>query len=320
MSTSRTPISQLEQGQIDQTFAVLEAVAKIAKNGSSFVSATVGDRTGEMRLIRFDCDEPPDAGAIYRVEGRIELYRGDLQINALNWSKSSDHDPKAFVKCSPIEGSKLRRTLEAEIAGLSGEVGAVVSVIFDPHLLEAFLEAPASQKNHHAYQGGLAEHTVSMLGLAECVAQHYEGLYGPIDLDLLKAGVLLHDLGKVFDHKKDGFSWTSTDERELTGHIVECACLISDACMTALASTRTRLRLMHMVAAHHGKAEWGSPVDPKFFEAELLHLIDMIDSRRAMFFEATAGLERGEFTEWNRTLRRRVTSVKNPSPPIDWES
>lgn len=305
---SRSNICDLEVGdQIDQTFLVATAELGETKTGKPFVKATVMDRTGELAVMAFDRSEVPEPG-VYRIVGKVDEFNG-LQLKASEFHPS-DEDVDAFVSCSHVPGDELQHVLECyigEIGQHSKEYAAVLRAIFDTETLEAFLVVPAATKNHHSYRRGLAEHTLSMAKLAESVCNHYDAFYGDaIDRGLVLSGILLHDLGKVVELEPDGFTWTRSVEGELVGHITEIATRIHDACMATAASAETRARLMHVVLAHHGRQEWGSPVEPRMFEAQLVHLIDMIDSRAGMFRSALAGLEVGEMSEWVRPLGGRA--------------
>lgn len=306
-SDDRTPIKDLSVGRIQQPFLVTGASVGETKTGSPYLKATLADKTGELTAIKWDTAEAPAPG-VYLVTGLVEEYQGRLQckISAL---EASDGDVGEFVKASSFGKDELVSTFDVFLEGLQGEVGDVVRCIFsDGDLRERFFISPASSSNHHGYRHGLLEHTVSMAGIAHEVAKHYAWMYGEgsVDRDLLVAGAILHDLGKVFELEEDGFEWTYGAEGLLVGHIAECVTLLHDACMATLASERTRRRLIHLVLSHHGRLEYGSPVPPRLLEAQILHLVDMMDSRFAMFREATDGLEVGQLSEWVRPLGGRV--------------
>ena len=147
-----------------------------------------------------------------------------------------------------------------------------------------FREAPAAVSIHHAYVGGLLEHTLSIMQLADALAQHYPTL----DRDLLVAGAFLHDLGKMRELTSDA-TFAYTDEGNLVGHLVIGAMLVEDwAGELAGIDADLRLKLVHMILSHHGKKEFGSPVVPKFPEALALHFLDNLDSKLQSMFEVAA--------------------------------
>jgi len=297
---SRSNVDELTVGSIDQTFLLTDAEIHETKNGDPYLRATLQDKTGTLGLVQWETDQPPGDG-LYRVRGMVEEYRGQLQVKASDLSPA-EGDVEGFVPSSHLGSAYLSEQLSEALDQLGGEIGQVVTCIFsDDRLRDRFLSAPAATRNHHAYRGGLAEHTLSMARLARRVSDHYQAFYpeDDIDEDLLVAGVLLHDLAKTTELEQDGLTWQYSIEGELVGHIAECVTLISEAATACLASEATRRRLIHMVAAHHGQKDYGSPVEPKLLEAEILHHIDMIDSRASMFREADQG-------EWVKPLGRRV--------------
>ncbi|MFP4599943.1 MAG: 3'-5' exoribonuclease YhaM family protein [Persicimonas sp.] len=292
-STSKeTYICDLDVGHIDQPLLLTGAAIHETRKGDPYLRCTLADKTGELAGIKWDTDEAPEAG-LYWVTGLVESYQGGLQIKIDGLGNAHSEDLSEFIQSADVD--HLEQELDYLLGALEGEVGDVVRCIFaDDEIREAFLVAPAATKNHHTYRGGLADHTISMARLADKVATHYGE---DVDQDLLLAGALLHDLGKVRELEKVGLEWVRDTRGELVGHIAECTAMIHDACLACLASDRTRDRLMHMVLSHHGKLEWGSPVKPKLIEAQLLHLIDMMDSRVEIFRGATDGLEEGELSE-----------------------
>lgn len=308
MTSSRSDVKDLCVGAIDQTFLLSGATIAETKTGKPFLRVNLVDMTGEIPAVQWDTDQAPDPG-VYRVRGFIEEYQGTLQCK-IGSLEASNEDVDGFVRRSPIDAQDLHYRLCDIEMSLQGKYGEIVVMIFsDEELREKFLTSPAAAGNHHAYIGGLAEHTFSMFTLAHHICDHYNDLYGKgtVDKDLLLAGTLLHDLGKVVElQQNDDFSHSYSVGGELVGHIAECVTIVHDACMATLASDEVRSRLLHMILSHHGQLEYGSPVKPKLLEAQILHLVDMIDSRTAMFREATAGLEEGQISEWVRPLGGRV--------------
>lgn len=306
--SSRFDVKDLSVGSIDQTFLLSGAVIAETKNGKPFLRVNLVDMTGEIPGVQWDCETAPAPG-VYRVRGFIEEYQGTLQCK-IGSVEASGEDVGGFVRRSESSHEALHYRLAGIEMSLQGAYGEIVVMIFsDEALREKFLTSPAATGNHHAYVGGLAEHTFSMFTLAHDIGTHYNALYGKgtVDLDLLLAGTLLHDLGKVVElQQNDGFSHSYSVGGELVGHIAECVTIVHDACMATLASDEVRSRLLHMILSHHGQLEWGSPVKPKLLEAQILHLVDMIDSRTAMFREATAGLQENQISEWVRPLGGRV--------------
>jgi 3'-5' exoribonuclease len=169
------------------------------------------------------------------------------------------------------------RLLEAAVASFTNPdlKRLLQALMADPAIAQAYREAPAARQLHHAWLGGLLEHVVSLLGLADRVAAHYPML----DRDLLLTGVILHDLGKIRELAwETGFEYTI--EGSLLGHI-QIGTEIVVKTIDALPGFPDRLRtlVIHMILAHHGKLEFGSPKLPMIPEALVLNFVDDLDAK-----------------------------------------
>ena len=164
------------------------------------------------------------------------------------------------------------------------------------HLLrkhhEQFLEYPAATRNHHEFVSGLGYHVVSMLDLAKAISD----LYPSLDRDLLYAGVILHDLGKIVE-LSGPVAASYTVEGNLLGHITIMVNEIGKAADELGIDGEEVVILKHLVLSHHGKLEWGSPKQPMIKEAEILHMIDNIDAKMNMLDRALKRVKPGEFSE-----------------------
>jgi 3'-5' exoribonuclease len=199
---------------------------------------------------------------------------------------------------------------------MSQEVRSLADSIQDPHykeLLHAFLgdrdftnafsRAPAAKSMHHAYLGGLLEHTLAVAQLAEMLTNFYQAL----DRDLLLTGALLHDIGKTLELSFDSFPFDYTDRGRLMGHLVLGAEMIQKKTSTLSGfPDDLTTRLLHLVLSHHGRYEFGSPILPMVSEAFALNFLDDLDAKMnylGRLEEQTA--EPGyQWTEFQRTLDR----------------
>ena len=162
---------------------------------------------------------------------------------------------------------------------------------------------PAASKNHHAIRGGLLYHVYRMLLSAEALCE----IYPIVRKDYIYAGVILHDIAKLFemDANEMGVAGSYTIEGELLGHIVQGIKLIDEACKELGVSYEKRIALEHMLLSHHYEPEYGSPKRPMFPEAELLHHLDMIDARMYDMEKALRGVEKGQFSDKIYSLDNR---------------
>jgi 3'-5' exoribonuclease len=177
----------------------------------------------------------------------------------------------------------------------------------DPEIAQRFRRAPAAKSIHHAFLGGLIEHVLSLCGLAKLIAPHYKN----VDPDLLLTGVVLHDIGKIYElNYERGFSYSN--DGQLLGHITIAIRMISDK-FRQLPGFPPQLRVLveHMILSHHGRLEFGSPKLPHFPEALLLHFLDDLDSKmecmRALI-ENDRQLE-GCFTNYSSALERTALKM-----------
>jgi 3'-5' exoribonuclease len=180
----------------------------------------------------------------------------------------------------------------------------------DAQLAAAFRVAPAAKGIHHAWLGGLCEHTLSVMQLGWRICDHYPQL----DRDLVTAGALLHDIGKAREiSPAPGFEYT--DEGKLVGHlIITCQLIREKAARIEGFPADLEWRITHLVVAHHGRLEYGSPKEPVTLEAMVVHALDELDTRVASFGQLMAEAE-GRWTESKNLYRRQL--LKGESQPPD---
>ena len=278
------------QAQIDQTFLATHKQLRPNRNGQLYLQVELADRSGRItgRLWNASDDDfnAFEDGDYVRVEGNTQLYSGALQIiiTAIERADPRTIDDREF---QVLSANDLVR-LEAELATILGTIRSaplaalVAEILADKALMQAFARTPAGVKHHHAYAGGLLDHVVNLLRLADRVAP----LYPALDRDLLLVGVLVHDIGKTRElESQQGFSYT--DEGQLLGHVL-LGLEIVDAKIKAVEARtgqpfdpEAAVRVKHMIASHHGQYEFGSPKLPMTLEAIALHHLDHLDAKMA---------------------------------------
>ncbi|HET6233044.1 MAG TPA: HD domain-containing protein, partial [Longimicrobiaceae bacterium] len=163
---------------------------------------------------------------------------------------------------------------------------------------------PAAKKNHHAYLGGLMEHSLSVARSADRLGAHYQSQGARIDRDLLVAGALLHDIGKVRElaaHRTIMY----TDEGQLLGHILIGLQIVTrEAEALPGISPEKLLHLQHLIASHQGRHEWASPKVPQTLEAMILHYADDLDSKMNPAMAALAAVDEGAWSAYDRGMER----------------
>lgn len=279
---------------------------KTTKTGNPFYEVSFADAEEKLVLRVWNntpmfgfCDQLKDR-SFYEVTGEFGLGNDGRSIDGRNWTvRPLDENEAAEV----LAGSgDLRKKQDADytfidetVAGMSDPRLALLCRRFLDQYGERFRRTGAARDYHHARRGGLVEHVAQMMRSAVQICEAYTNL----NRDLMVAGVLFHDVGKLWEnaYQENGFTMPFTEISELIGHIplgMEIVNklwreLLEDGELSASwahlepHSERVRLHLLHMIASHHGELEFGSPVVPKTPEAQALHYIDNLDAKMEMF-------------------------------------
>lgn len=286
--------------QIDMFLLIKEATKGVASNGKDFLNLILGDSTGEIEAklwaVQQEDIELYQAESIVKIIGDINQFRGksQLRIQTIQLVNPSDNiNISDFVKKSPVEVEVLREKMTEAIFEMKNATLQRIVRAFIKKYEDSFFTYPAAAKIHHDYVSGLAHHTISMLDLARKICD----LYPEVNKDLLFSGVILHDIGKIKE-LSGIITTTYTTEGKLLGHI---SLMVDEIGLIAkdlqVENMEEVFVLKHLVLSHHGKPEWGSPKQPLIREAELLHLIDLIDARMNMLNRSLEKTLPGEFTE-----------------------
>lgn len=277
-------VADLQPDQIvNGTFLVQHKDVRQKKSGDLYLSLTLADRTGELDAKMWDnaadAADTFSADDFVRVKGLMQVFqnRPQLTLHKIQPVAESEVDVSDYFPASKRDRDEMFRELQGCIASIGNpHLKALLDAVFaDEAIAQAYRTAPAAKAIHHAWIGGLLEHVLSMCALARFTAGHYQG----IDLDLLLAGVILHDIGKIAElNYARGFSYST--EGQLLGHIVIGLRMVDEK-LRLLPEFPPALRdlLLHMIISHHGELEFGSPKVPLFPEALLLHHLDNLDSK-----------------------------------------
>jgi 3'-5' exoribonuclease len=307
-------ILDYEVGEAVELFLLIKnSVKGIASNGKPFLTIIFQDQSGDIEAKLWDASDEDEkiyaAQKIVRIVGEIQNYRGRNQLKLRQIRPAAPTDAvklSDFLETAPVSKDEMSSKITQYIFEMKNpNIQRITRHLLKKHMNE-FLEYPAATKNHHEFVSGLAYHVVSMLDLAKAIAD----LYPSLDKDLLYAGIILHDLGKVTE-LSGPISTSYTVEGNLIGHISIMVNEIGKAADELHISGEEVVILQHLVLSHHGKAEWGSPKPPLIKEAEILHYIDNLDAKMNMLDRALERVKPGEFTE--RVFPREQRSFYKPT-------
>lgn len=295
-----------------------------SRAGEQYLKLTLTDATGsiegriweaaEHRSKAFDVDD------IVFVTGQVVDFNGlQLTINKIR------RVPKDQINLLDFQSSAPRgiESLAAEFARLRGSISdpslkGLLDVVFgDPDLVYRYNHAPAGKSVHHPYLGGLLDHTLEVARFADLAASMYPAV---INRDLLITGVILHDIGKIKEYDISSLTFQLTDRGKLLGHIVMGYEIVSAAIASLPGGPEAQpwaTELLHMILAHHGKREWGSPEVPKTMNAFALFYSDLTSARYNQFASLIASHKDpfSLWTSWDKHLERSVfVGGYGPSP------
>lgn len=278
-------LSSFEEGKLfDSYFLVLSRQQRTTQTNKPYLNYVFCDKTGQLEARAWEPGDPRiakdvDRGDIVKVRGCITRYRDTLQIKLEQVRKAhpGEADKADLMPATTYDVETLWKEVLAFVDSFTEpNLKLLLSTILaDSRIAAAFREAPAAKQLHHAWLGGLLEHVVSLLTLADRVAPHYPILHR----DLLLTGVILHDIGKITELTWDvGFDYSV--EGVLLGHI-QMGVSLAEKTMDTLPNFPPRLRtlVLHMVLSHHGKLEFGSPKLPMIPEALVLNFLDDLDAK-----------------------------------------
>ena len=303
--------SLLDGDSFEGFYVVRESSLQTAVNGKNYIRMTLADASGSLPANIWDADRDLfnlcPSGSIVKILGAAESYKGKRQVRIARFRPAHESE----VRLDDF----LPRTAN-DIDAMREEVLSLVESLRDPHylalgraffgdadLMAAFVRSPAARDLHHAFIGGLLEHTLNIARMAAAFAERAR-----VDRDLLLLGALLHDIGKIFELEAK-FSIEYTDRGKLLGHLYIGAQMASERAAGIAGFPQEKLWLaQHLILSHHGRYEYGSPVLPKVPEAFALHHLDNLDAKvetANKLIDAIGDPEKS-WTEFSRALETQL--------------
>lgn len=302
---------------VEDVYVITGKQLGMTNQGKPYIKATVSDKTCQMPARMWNASKEifqslPDSGFV-RVRGRIENYQSNLQmILEQVWpAKDGSFDPGDLLPQTAKNVNEMCARLHELCGSIQNRhLAAIVQAYLDDEsLMNNFCKAPAAMSFHHAFLGGLLEHTLNAMEVGNCIVQFYPGL----NRDLLLAGIFLHDIAKTWELSYDA-AFGYTDGGQLVGHIVKSVLWVEDKARKAEETLGESIPrqlvevLEHIILSHHDKAEFGSPKAPATPEAIAVHMIENMDAKLMMALECCRGenASDGKWTDYIKAFGGRL--------------
>ncbi|PIE72829.1 MAG: metal-dependent phosphohydrolase [Deltaproteobacteria bacterium] len=305
-------IEQLKEGDsFTEVFAIKALRQGETKAGKPYLLLTLMDKTGEISCPVWNnalqLAEICVVGGFVRCSGQVASFRGQkqLQPDRLEAVAADDVSMADFLPETAGDRQAMARKLLKFVASVDDPwLEKLLDHFFgEGEIWQQFQRAAAAKLAHHACIGGLLEHTLSLVSVADSLACHYPG----VNRDLLVAGALLHDIGKLEEMRFQGSVVEYTTPGRLKGHLVIGSEMVAAAALSIKGFPRDLLeQLQHLILSHHGRLDYGSPVLPMTVEAFLLSMLDDLDAKMNMIEQLRKKMAAGQysFTEYQRLLER----------------
>ncbi len=273
-----------ENENFDTSFLVNQKSLLTSKTNRPYLSIKLTDASGAAEGRVWDRVEEIaalfDKNDFIRAIGRPVMYQDKMQLNIVKVERlNPEHvdiaDYLPITKRNIEEmAEKLLEIIRKDIQN-SWVKKFLLSIFEDPEILKKFKRAPAAKTNHHAWIGGLLEHVLHLCELGKDVLKHYP----QVNADLVYTGLLLHDIGKIYEMNYEK-SFGYTDEGQLVGHLIQGVEMVYDKIRSIPHfPDKIKTHIVHLILAHHGRLEFGSPKLPMTMEAIMVHYLDDMDSK-----------------------------------------
>ncbi|CAM2964051.1 3'-5' exoribonuclease YhaM [Mammaliicoccus fleurettii] len=293
-------VETLQPGDtVDHFFLIRRATQGVTAQGKDYMTLHLQDKSGEIeaKLWTVSKEDIPllQPERIIHVKGDIINYRGRKQMKVNQFRLATDQDgmrTQDFIDGAPMSPEEIKDEMQEYIFEIENAPLQRVTRYLLNKYEDRYFVYPAASSHHHNFVSGLSYHVLTMLKIARSLCD----IYPELNRSLLYSGIILHDMGKV--RELSGPVATSyTLEGNLLGHISIASDDVADAARELNVDGEEILLLRHLILAHHGKLEYGSPKLPQVKEAEILNYIDNIDARMNMFDKAFKKVNKGQFTE-----------------------
>lgn len=301
-------ILDLQKNQIitNETFVIVEAKRLEDKNGKAYYNVVLADKTGKIEAkIWNDSFSSIETKAIkedkvVQVSGKIDEYKGKKQMTIMSLNSVNESSLDEFLESSEFNADEMFKEIEKEISEIKNPKirKMLESIISDPEIGRKFKYWPAASSVHHDFRSGLIQHVLEMLSISKGLVRFYP----LVNYDVLTAGIIMHDLGKVYELDAQGITARYTTIGSLIGHI-PMGLQILDRFGKDTLDEKDYLHIAHLILSHHGSKDLGSPVMPSTVEAIMLSTIDLLSSKARTAQKAVDSIsDDTEFSSFNQWL------------------
>lgn len=315
-AASKTLVRDLQDKQVFTGFFLARDKTQLTgKNGKAYISVLLTDRTGSVDCRIWDnVDQIGDgfqSGDVVRVKGQVQIFQNRKQvvIHRLERAEAGEYEMSDLVSASRRAPEEMMAELVAVAESMQDASirQLVLDCLNDTEIRPRMLRAPAAKSIHHAYQGGLVEHILSICGLMTSIHAHYAQQGVEMKLDYLLFGAIFHDIGKIWELDPEG-GISYTDKGKLLGHMMMAVELVERKASRIFGFPEdVKDHLKHIILSHHGRLEYGSPKVPLFIEAFLVAAIDDLDSKMntiAMFIKSEREAGGEKWSRFNQLFER----------------
>ena len=287
-----------ESERIETSLLVTNVIKGVSNAGSPYLSISLQDNSGIIEGKKWDATEVDavicEIGKVVKIVADVIDYRNVVQLKILSISEVDQQsiDINKFALPCPVSQEELIKKLNGYLSTISNQDCKRILEYLLNKYYSKFITYPAATRNHHEFASGLLYHTISMADMSMLIASYYD----QINTDILLAGCILHDLGKVVE-LSGPIATKYTLEGKMLGHISIMVSEIRKAQEILNITSEIPLLLSHMVLSHHGEKDYGSPVPPLTKEALILHFVDDLDSKMNIISKALESTVEGEFTQ-----------------------
>lgn len=292
-------VTDLQKNMIiaNETFVICSVEKAEDKNGKAYYKLTLGDKTGRINSkIWSDKLAQVESGAlkegnVVQISAKVEEYRGAFQLNIMSLNSVDEGTLDEFLESSEYNPDEMFDELIKEVEDINHKALKEVlkKILTDPEISRRYKYWPAAATVHHDFRSGLLQHVLEMITFSKGIVRFYPD----IDYDILKAGIILHDIGKIYELEASGVSTSYTKIGTLFGHIVIGSQIFAQYAKGNVPED-IYIHVIHLILSHHGSYEFGCPVLPSTVEANVLTYLDNLSAKARTAAKARKNIADGQ--------------------------